>query len=152
MVLSLNGNNRAWFFSLKTLPEGSRLPAKILGILAAKIPPWSTAWRAARPELQVNVKAVCGGCWNKIVSIEGDGTKVMQYHRYYTSAYSIRSQYFQPIPNVQHAVQRRTPMHQYDQRGNNITLIFDCQAQLHMEQADYDINKLGLSCAKLRSA
>ena len=89
------------------------------------------------------------------MSIEGDGTKVMQYHRYYTSAYILRSQYFQPIPtipNVQHAVQRRTPMHQYDQRGNNITQIFDCQAQLHMEQADYDINKLGLSSDQLKIA
>ena len=38
LVISQNRNKSAWFL-FKTSPEGSRLPAKILGTLAAKIPP-----------------------------------------------------------------------------------------------------------------
>ena len=43
LVISKNSNKSAWFL-FKTSPEGSRLPAKILGILAAKIQPWREQW------------------------------------------------------------------------------------------------------------
>ena len=57
----------------------------------------------------------------KNMSFEGAGLKFMQYPRYYTSAKC--AQTFQVAPNMQHAVQRRGPVHQYDQSGNNERLL-----------------------------